>query len=257
MIYSRLFRLILSLYNRSFKSKERERLFHVKLINKKEPAEESPYSENPTGSVWDSDLICRCINEKAALEQLYIMYKSDVFAFSFSLYNNRTVAEDCVQETFIRLPSAAAGYKAAKSGSCLPFILGIAKNVSRELYRSEVKFRAGAVKMEAQNPLDFAPQSGILELVRTLPAKYRTVLMLKAYSDMTFKEMSAVMKLPESTVKSRFSRAAAMLSRLYGSESEHNGDNGKKDNKNKSGQKENKTDDDLYMERGCGTNVDR
>lgn len=156
------------------------------------------------------DLIIRAATDKSALERLYLEYRADVFAFSLSLYNNRTIAEDCVQETFIRLPSAAKGFK--PGGSAASFILGIAKNVSREMYRSEIKFRAGAAKMETQIPLEAAPQSGALETARTLPKKYRTVLMLRIYSEMTFRDIAKLLRLPESTVKSRYSRALNMIS---------------------------------------------
>jgi RNA polymerase sigma factor (sigma-70 family) len=157
-----------------------------------------------------SELIMRAAEDKSALEQLYKMYKSDVFAFSFSLYNNRTIAEDCVQETFIRLPHAAQRFKSG--GSATAFILGIAKNVSRELYRSEMRFHAGAAKIETDTPLDYAPQTGVLETVRTLPKKYRAVLMLRIYSEMPFKDIAKLMRLPESTVKSRYGRAIGMVS---------------------------------------------
>jgi RNA polymerase sigma-70 factor (ECF subfamily) len=160
------------------------------------------YSEPEVGT------ISRCATDKAALEQLYVKYKASVFAFSLGLYNNRTIAEDCVQETFIRLPSAASGYK--PGGSELSYILGIAKNVSRELYKSEMKFRAGAAKMEAESPFDVAPQTGVLEIVRRLPKRYRVALMLKAYCGLTFREMSSLLKVSESTLKSRYYKAVNM-----------------------------------------------
>lgn len=164
-------------------------------------AAESPHAE-------ESRLV-RCAEESAALEQLYIKYKADVYAFSLSLFNNRTIAEDCVQETFIRLPAAASGYRNGCSEAA--FILGIAKNVSRELYRSEMRFRAGAADIEVNTPLSAASQSGVLEAVRELPKKFRTVLTLKIYSELTFKEISALLRIPESTLKSRYKRALAML----------------------------------------------
>lgn len=183
----------------------------------------SPPQSAAEGSAADetSELIKRSVADSSALEQLYLRYKSDVFAFSLSLYNNRTVAEDCVQETFIRLPSAAKSFK--EGGSAAAFILGIAKNVSRELYRSEMRFRSGAAKMEAQLPLADAPQTGVLELARGLPKKYRAVLMLRVYSEMPFKEIARLMRLPESTVKSRYARALEILARKL-----KNGDENKK-----------------------------
>lgn len=47
--------------------------------------------------------------------------------------------------------------------------------------------------------------------MRKLPKKFRTVLTLKIYSGLTFEEISALLRIPESTLKSRYKRAHAML----------------------------------------------
>lgn len=156
--------------------------------------------------------ILQCAADKSALERLFLKYRSAVFAFSLSLYGSRTIAEDCVSETFIRLPQAAGSFR--RGGSESAFILGVAKNVSRELYRSEMRFRSGAVKMERELPLENGSElSGALEAVRRLAKKYRVVLILKVYNRMTFKEIAAFLKIPESTAKSRYQKAIRLAAR--------------------------------------------
>ncbi|MCD7741916.1 MAG: sigma-70 family RNA polymerase sigma factor [Ruminococcus sp.] len=165
----------------------------------------------------NDELIIRCMTDKDALERLFVQYKNDVFAFSLSLYNNRTIAEDCVGETFMRLPKAAKSYK--KGASEIAFILGVAKNVSRELYRSEARFRAGAKRMEEDFPIDAAPQSGMLEIVRTLPSRMKVPIMLHLYSGMTFNEIAKLLGVPESTIKSRYQKAIRIISAKYQNDS--------------------------------------
>lgn len=162
----------------------------------------------------DAGLVRRAAEDKNALKELYIKYRADVYAFSLSMYNDRTIAEDCVQETFIRLPSASASFK--KGHSEAAFILGIAKNVSRELYRSELRFRkmaqSGIPDGEGgQLDGDGGGSGEILRAVGVLPRKNRIVIMLRIYSGMSFKEISRLLRLPESTVKSRYRRALRLL----------------------------------------------
>lgn len=156
--------------------------------------------------------LSECAADKNALERLYLKYRSAVYAFSLGLYGSPTIAEDCVSETFIRLPQAAGSFKKGCSESA--FILGVAKNVSRELYRSEMRFRSGAVRMERELPLENGSElSGALEAVRRLAKKYRVVLILKVYNRMTFKEIAAFLKIPESTAKSRYQKAIRLAAR--------------------------------------------
>ncbi len=164
-----------------------------------------------TEQIDDAGLVRRAAEDKNALKELYIKYRADVYAFSLSMYNDRTIAEDCVQETFIRLPSASVHFK--KGHSEAAFILGIAKNVSRELYRSELRFRKMAqsgIPDGEGGQLD-GGSGEILRAVGALPRKNRIVIMLRIYSGMSFKETAGLLRLPESTVKSRYRRALRLL----------------------------------------------
>lgn len=51
----------------------------------------------------------------------------------------------------------------------------------------------------------------LLETVNRLPEKYRTVLVLRYFSDCSEKETSRILGMPEGTVKSRLSRAKEMI----------------------------------------------
>lgn len=50
-----------------------------------------------------------------------------------------------------------------------------------------------------------------LELIQKLPTKYQTVIILRYYEDLSFKEMASILHLPQSTIKSRVKKAIELL----------------------------------------------
>ena len=59
----------------------------------------------------------------------------------------------------------------------------------------------------------------IYEAVFTLKSKYREIIVLYFFEDMTFMEIARVLKTPPSTIKSRFYKALEALKKELGDES--------------------------------------
>lgn len=151
-------------------------------------------------------LIKASANQMSALEELYYLVKNDVFAFAYSILRDFQLSEDCLQETFLRLPKAAENFKPDRNGKT--YILAITKNVAKEMLRSERK-QLKLAKKEAENSTYHYSGSvaDIEELIKPLNKKQVQVVNLYIYSELTFKEIAEVLHLPESTVKSRYQRA--------------------------------------------------
>ena len=75
-------------------------------------------------------LLLACPGDMGALEQLYRLMKRDIFAFAYSLLGDVPLAEDCVQETFARLPRAAARLRNPGSGKA--FVFAVARHAAME-----------------------------------------------------------------------------------------------------------------------------
>lgn len=155
----------------------------------------------------DENLIEKCAEDESALEQLFLRYRKDVFAFSLSICRDRTIAEDCVGETFIRLVKAS---KAFKGGDEAAFILGTAKNVTKELLKTRERQRRLDENAETYS-LDGQQSFEVTQALMTLPKKYREIIMLRVYSGMSFHTASGVLKITESAAKARYQKGLRLL----------------------------------------------
>jgi RNA polymerase sigma-70 factor (ECF subfamily) len=157
-----------------------------------------------------NELITASADKMSALEELYYLLKNDVFAFAYSILRDFQLSEDCLQETFLRVPKAAANFKTDRNGKT--YILAITKNVAKEMLRSEKK-QLKLAKKEAENSFHYYSDSvtDIEELLKPLNKKQVQVVNLYIYSELTFKEIAELLHLPESTVKSRYQKAIKIM----------------------------------------------
>lgn len=155
------------------------------------------------------ELLARCPKDPGALERLYRSLHRKVFAFAFSLLQDTGLAEDCMQETFIRLPSAAARYTPKQAG--MTFILAICKNVTRETLRNRGRFPVASEDFDLRGGGDFTEAVILRDLLGKLGKKQRQIVVLHHYGGLTFTEIGKLLRTPASTVKSRYSRALTLL----------------------------------------------
>jgi RNA polymerase sigma-70 factor (ECF subfamily) len=119
---------------------------------------------------------------------------------------------DLMQETLLRVYRAGPGYR--ENGHFSTWLFQIALNVARDAARR----RRPATPLADETPL--SPKRGgderelghlIARALAELPAPMREVVALRHDRDMSFEDMSRLLGVPASTLKSRF---AAALTRL-------------------------------------------
>jgi RNA polymerase sigma factor (sigma-70 family) len=159
-----------------------------------------------------NELITASAFKMSALEELYYLLKNDVFAFAYSILRDFQLSEDCLQETFLRLPKAAANFSTARNGTT--YILAITKNIAKEMIRSERKQR-NLSEDEAKSVHHYSSSVSDIEgLLNQLNKKQAQIVNLYVYSQLTFKEIAVLLHLPESTVKSRYQKAIKVMQNL-------------------------------------------
>lgn len=126
-------------------------------------------------------------------------------------------ASDLVQETFIRLIAVDYKFDSSK-GPLVAFALGIAHNVWRESLKKRVNQGTGIESIEdhqdlhsehnLHSDLERLDQSEKLKLIiRRLPQVQQEVLYFYFDEEITTREISEILKVPEGTVKSHLFRA--------------------------------------------------
>ena len=107
----------------------------------------------------------------------------------------------------------------------LPWLLGVATNVIRNLRRSQRRHRAALERLPRERVADFAPDAderldderqmrAALRALRKLPRADQDVLALCVWEELTYEQAAAALGVPLGTVRSRLSRARARLREL-------------------------------------------
>lgn len=140
-----------------------------------------------------------------------------LFLIALSFTQNRTDAEDILQSVFLKLWKYDQSFENAEHMD--KWLTRVTVNESKNLLRSP--FRKQQVPLdEIASSAVFAQESDydLFKAVTRLPQKLRTVIHLFYYEDMPVKEIASLLKLRESTVKTRLFRGRTQLKDLLGDE---------------------------------------
>ena len=155
--------------------------------------------------VSDSELVSLYIsgNEKA-FATLMLRYKSKVYTTIYLVVKDQYVAEDLLQETFIKSVEVLRTGRYNEEGKFLPWILRIAHNLAIDYFRREKRYPTVVFEDGSNvfNSLDFSEDSfeameikresheHLRELIKRLPDQQREVLVMRHYEDMSFQEIA-------------------------------------------------------------------
>jgi RNA polymerase sigma-70 factor, ECF subfamily len=147
-----------------------------------------------------------------ALAEAYRRHAGAVFGLARRLLAERTLAEEVVQEVFLRLWNEPERFEPAR-GSLRSYLLAQAHGRAVDLLRSEGARRAreereARATAESGYDLehevwDLAAAEQVRQAVNKLPASERQCIALAYFGGRTYREVAAQLAEPEGTVKSR------------------------------------------------------
>ena len=146
----------------------------------------------------------------AAVSRLYERYGSRLYGLGVKLLRDPGMAEELVQETFVRLWRSAPNYDPAR-GSVRTFLFTIARRVAVDLMRRSASRPLPVTGSEETLQTEVADEEydALLVALETRDAlgaispKHREVLELSFHSDLTQSEIARRLGLPLGTVKTR------------------------------------------------------
>lgn len=133
-----------------------------------------------------------------------------------AMLRDRELAQDAVQETFLKAYRALPAFR----GECSEktWLTRIAVNTCRSMLRS-----SWLRHMDLRRPVDELTLKGcsaedepgeLGEAIMALPLKYRQVIVLYYYQQLTTVEIAQALRIPTATVSTRLRRARAQLREL-------------------------------------------
>jgi RNA polymerase sigma-70 factor (ECF subfamily) len=150
-----------------------------------------------------------------ALGEVYDRYRRAVWSVAMSVTRADHLAQEAVQEIFIRAWNAAASYDPSRDLG--PWLMTIARHASLDLVRRELRPTRGGHEAETdvvvEGPgIDQAWVSWeIQEALRRLTDDERDIVRLSFFEDLTHAQVADRLGLPIGTVKSRSHRAHRRL----------------------------------------------
>ena len=162
--------------------------------------------------------------EEDALAALVTEYASTLYRVAFSVLRNPADAEDAVQEAFLRVLRHRDTLSEVRDRRV--WLIRIVWNIvldrkRRAKTRPETDDVAELARVLPSNGLSAEQiataaqhHAHVLSCVEQLPAKEREVLLLSAFDELTSVEISTVLGITESSVRSRLFRARNLMAGL-------------------------------------------
>jgi RNA polymerase sigma-70 factor (ECF subfamily) len=166
-----------------------------------------------------------------AFEILLTRHRKAVYNFILRYVGSRETAEDLLQETFLRVVRSADGYQ--KQAKFTTWLFTIARNLCvdqsrRQKHRKAQSLDAPLQAGETQGStlLDVIPGQNMAQdravgnqrlheslqrAIARLGDEQREVFLMREFLDLPFKEIAAIVGVPENTVKSRMRYALEKL----------------------------------------------
>lgn len=181
-------------------------------------------------SMADADVMLRCkAGDDTAFEYLVTKFRRPMLSFMYRMARNSSVAEELVQEVFLRVYRSRATYNAeAKFSTWLYRIAtNLAVNHARDTKyeKPELNVNLDEPDSETGQTLDLADGTpsaeqmllrrerlaAIRQHVQNLPERQRMAVLMHKYQGMDYRQISEVLKLSESATKSLLFRAYETL----------------------------------------------
>ena len=191
-----------------------------------------------TEAGYTAELVARAKHgDRDAFDGLVELYTPQVYNLTLRITGSREEAEDCAQEAFLRAFSALRGFRGDAAFST--WLYRVAVNVANDAAKRRARQPLSASELAGSGSEDDPPELGdlpdrdgapsnapeqavlqqqrrraVLEAIRSLPEKHRTVIILHEIQDLSYDEIALITKTRVGTVKSRLNRARLALKDL-------------------------------------------
>lgn len=152
------------------------------------------------------------------IEKLIELYGNDVLRIANAYTRNPNISEDLFQEVFLKVSKNI--HKFRRESSEKTWIIRITINTCTDYLKSAWNKKVISIENNTIEEKDNSLQdnitkkeesSKILAEILNLPVKYKEVILLYYYQNFSTVEISKILKMPESSIRTRLKRAREIL----------------------------------------------
>lgn len=176
--------------------------------------------------ISDRQLVSQYIEgSEDAFKKLVERHKSKIYTAIYLIVKDNYVAEDLLQETFIKAINTIKGGRYNEEGKFLPWIMRIAHNLAIDYFRRNKRYPTIVMEDGSSvfNTMEFSEDSiesvqikkdshaKLRDLIQELPDAQREVLIMRHYMQMSFQEIAEATDVSINTALGRMRYALINL----------------------------------------------
>jgi RNA polymerase sigma-70 factor (sigma-E family) len=154
----------------------------------------------------------------SAMREAFEAHYVSLLRLGTALVGHRDVAEDLVQEAFVK---AGPKLERLNSGETGPYLRKVVVNLSRDRFRRlavEIRHLRKEARNEPDRSHSIEDRQMLWRSILRLPIRQRACVVLRFYEGMSEAEVAEVLECAVGTVKSQASRAITKLRKELGDE---------------------------------------
>ena len=164
----------------------------------------------------DITLVKSCLNgNKGAFEALVVKYEKAIFNIAFRLMNNYEDAMDITQSVFIKAYEKLDTFDDSRKFFSWLYKIAVNESINFRKMKRLTEQIDNNYPEKRNNPEESMIRSELCDRVQTalmtLTFNYRIVIVLKHFQNLSYKEISDLLAIPEKTVKSRLFTGRQLL----------------------------------------------
>ncbi|WP_020061640.1 sigma-70 family RNA polymerase sigma factor [Bacillus sp. 123MFChir2] len=159
-------------------------------------------------------------DKEVLIDEIMNKYGQEILQLVYSYVNNKEVAEDLTQDIFVKCYKSLHTYKG--KSKLRTWLWRIAINHCKDYIKSwynkkvivtENEFTYTGVQKESveQTVIQNDEDHRLASAVMNLPIKYREVIYLFYFEELSIKDIAMVIEVKENTIKTRLKRAKELL----------------------------------------------
>lgn len=158
----------------------------------------------------------------AHFEATILVHLDAAYSLARWLIDDEAAAQDAVQEACLRAlrffgsmsgPNPKAWFMAVVRNTCMDWLRGGRRRAMHSEYDDELHGMLGGGTQETPESMQAQASDArrVHQAIALLPPEFREVIVLRELEEMSYKEISAIVKIPIGTVMSRISRGRDLL----------------------------------------------
>ena len=171
----------------------------------------------------DRELVERFQNgEQIAFDELVKRHYAETFSLFMRMAGDEMLADDLCQETYLRVYRGLTRFR--NESEFTTWLYRISVNVANSHFRKEklrkIFISDSEVELHpaGEEPEDVWTHAGLWPAIEKLPKKQRTVIILRTFQKLPYREVGEIMGITENSAKVNFHHAVNNLRKELGDE---------------------------------------